>query len=328
MSFLPGTQLLSPWALVLALLIPIALLLRRRRKEAAVTFGPGRFLVDLPRGVVSRLLILPRLFVVLGLLLLLAALARPVEKFPVPESAEGIDIMLCLDLSSSMAANDLDPERTRLDLAKEAAARFVAGRPNDRIGLVTFARYPDLRCPLTLDHEALAGIISRVKLVESDGPEDATGIGTAVTRAAQVLTGEDERSRVVILLTDGEENVATAKDQTEIAPLHAGQLCERAGVRAYIVAAGLGSTDDQGEWAPADTSQVEELAARTGGRFFTARDAGAVAGVYAEIDQLETAEFDEPRYEYRERFLPLLFAALAFLLLGRITAGRLPMVLP
>ncbi len=328
MSLLSGTHLLSPWLFVLVLLIPAALLLRRRRGEPPVTFGPGRFLVDLPRGVVSRLLFLPRLLFVLGLLLLVAALARPVTKVLVPESTEGIDIMLCLDLSSSMAANDLDPGRTRLDLAKEAASRFVAGRENDRIGLVTFARYPDLRCPLTLDHEALSTIISGVELVLREGPEDATGIGAAVTRAAQVLSGAEERSRVVILLTDGEENVATAKDRSEIAPLHAGQLCRQAGVRVYIIAAGLGSTDDQGEWVPADTSAVEELAARTGGRFFTARDAEAVAGVYAGIDQLETRELDEPRTEVRERFLPLLFAALALLLIGRITDGRLPLVLP
>ena len=321
-------HLLFPWAFLLALLIPAALLLGRRRGEPTIDFGPGRFLADLPRGIVSRLLFLPRLLFVLGLLLLLGALARPVEKVPIPESVLGIDIMLCLDLSSSMAAKDLDPERTRLDLAKAAAQRFVAGRRNDRIGLVTFARYPDLRCPLTLDHEALGRIISGVEQVEMEGPEDATGIGTAVTRAVQVLAATEDRSRVVILLTDGEENVATAADQSEIAPLHAAQLSQQAGVRAYIIAAGLGSTDLAGDWVPVDTSQVEELATRTGGRFFTARDAEAVGGVYAEIDRLETATLDEPRYEYRERFLPLLFAALFFLLVGRITGGRWPMVLP
>ncbi len=328
MSLLHGVQLLNPWALLLLLLIPVALLRRRRGGEPAVTFGPGLFLAGLPRGLVSRLLLLPRLLIVLGLLALGVALARPVHRSPIPESTEGIDIMLLMDLSSSMAAKDLDPKRTRLALAKRAAAQFVAGRPNDRIGLVTFARYPDLRCPLTLDHEALSGILTDVTLVESEGPEDATGIGTAVTRAAQILGGGEARSRVVILLTDGEENVATAEDQSEIAPLHAGQLCEHSGVKVYIVAAGLGSTDENGEWVPVDTSQVEELAGRTGGRFFTARDAGAVAGVYAEIDQLERVEFEKPRYELEERFLPVLFAALLLLLLGRIIESRLPAVLP
>ncbi len=290
--------LLAPGFLLLALFVPLALWVRRR---PAVLFAPD--VAGLPRSWRVRLLFLPNALCGAGLLLALVALARPVEHVPVPRTTEGLDIMLCLDTSSSMTANDLDPRRTRLSVAKSAAAHFIAGRPDDRIGLITFARFPDVRCPPTQDHDALRQILSAVTPVAGDGPEDATGIGTAVARAAETLRGG-----VVIILTDGEENIATARQPDEIAPLHAGQLCERLGVRAYTIAAGLGGVD---------TAPVRQLAERTGGRFFTARDAGAVGSVYDEINEIERIEFEEPDSGVEERFLPFLAAAVGLLLAGR-----------
>ena len=291
--------LLAPGFLLLALLVPLALWARRR---PAVPFAPP--VAGLPGSWRVRLLFLPDALYGVGLLLALVALARPVERISVPRTTEGIDIMLCLDVSSSMTSNDMDPRRTRLDVAKSAADHFIAGRPDDRIGLITFARFPDVRCPPTQDHDALRQILSAVTPVAGDGPEDATGIGTAVARAAEVLRGG-----AVILLTDGDENIATARQPGEIAPLHAGQLCERLGVRAYTIAAGLGDID---------TAQVRQLAERTGGRFFTARDAGAAASVYGEIDEIERIEFQEPDARVEESFLPFLAAAVGLLLVGRL----------
>ena len=311
------TALLHPWFLLLALLVPLAIWLRRRRGTPAVLFAPGT--AELPRSWRVRLLPLPRLLHMVGLGLTVLALARPVHRAPVPITTEGIDIMLCLDTSSSMTSNDLDPKRSRLDVAKGAAAQFVAGRPDDRIGLVGFARYPDLRCPPTLDHDALAQFLKGVAPVESDGPEDATGIGTAVARAAQVLRRR-AKSKVVILLTDGEENVASEENPDEIAPLHAGQLSRELGVRVYAIAAGLGED--------VDTTQVQRLAEQTGGRFFRARDRDAVAQVYREIDELERVEFEEPRFENRDRFLAILAAALSLLLVGRLLSASVLGVLP
>jgi Ca-activated chloride channel family protein len=325
---LTGLTLLHPWLLLLALLVPTALWLNLRRGAPAILFAPGQLLGTIPRSWRVRLLPLPRLLQVLGLLVAVLALARPVLRVPLPHTTEGIDIMLCLDTSSSMTSRDMDPNRTRLDVAKEEAARFIAGRIDDRIGLISFARYPDLRCPPTLDHRALVQILTGVVPVESESPEDATGIGTAVARAAQVLRGVETNSRVVILLTDGEENVALAEKPGEIAPLHAGQLCAQLGVRLYSIAAGLGRPNRSGEWVEIDTGQIRTLAERTEGRFFTARDAGAVAGVYAEIDELEKAAFLEPRYEVVERFLPFLAAALALLLTSRFLRATLLRVLP
>lgn len=314
----------QPWFLLLALLVPLALW--KRRPGPAVLFAPSA--EGLPRSWRARLAPLPRVLQVVGLALVVYALARPVRRIPLPHTTEGIDIMLCLDTSSSMTTNDLDPTRSRLDVAKAAAARFVAGRPDDRFGIVAFARYPDLRCPPTLDHDALQEFVKGIEQVRGDGPEDATGIGTAVARAAQVLGGGAAKSRVVILLTDGEENVATMQSPKEIAPVHAGQLCRRLGVRVYAIAAGLGKRNRAGEWVELDTRQVRWLAEKTGGRFFQARDAGAVEGVYREIAALERVEFEEPRTRTVEAFLPFLGIALVLLAAGRFLEKTALAVMP
>jgi Ca-activated chloride channel family protein len=335
---LTGLTFLDPSMLLLGLLVLIGMAARSWRGVPAIRFAPGTFLrrgadptstVDssdgsrlthrgLPSSWRVRLLPVPRFLQVVGLLLVVVALARPVYREQLPPEIEGIDILLCLDTSSSMTAADMDRSRTRLDVAKDAAAQFISGRPDDRIGLICFARYPDVRCPLTLDHRALKNILSEVDTVESEGPEDATGIGTAVGRSAQVLRGSTSTSKVVILLTDGEENVASAGMPEEIAPIHAAQLCEALGVRVYTIAAGVGSPDPTGKWVEPDTRQVERLAERTGGRFFRARDAGSVGAVYAYIDALETVEHDEPRFRIEERFLPFLAAAILLLVASRL----------
>ncbi len=338
---LTGLFLLDPWMLLWALLVPAALLSRWYRGSPAVRFAPGEFLLrvtgqfsetGIDRGVPSpwrvRLLPLPRLLQVLGLLLLVLALARPARLEPLPLKTEGIDILLCLDVSSSMSADDMDFRRTRLEVAADAAERFIDGRPDDRIGLVSFARYPDLLCPPTLDHAALVEILRDVTMVESDGPEDATGIGAAVARAAQILAAGPAESRVVILLTDGEENVASAEAPEEIAPLHAAQLCQDLRVRVYTIVAGVGRADRQGGFVPLDTRQVQQLAERTGARFYQAANAGAVTSVYADIDLLEKVEIEEPRFRVEERFLPFLLAAVALLLAGRGLQSSLFEVLP
>lgn len=327
-----GVSLLHPLlALLAALAIPLALFLARRRGTRSALFGPGEILFapkPLPGSWRTRLVLAPRALEIAGLLALALALARPVERVALPPATEGIDILLCLDVSSSMAANDLDPARSRLAVAKEAAARFAAGRPADRVGLVTFARYPDVRCPLTLDHQALAEILGGVAMVEPDGPEDATGIGTAVGRAVQVLRAGKAKSKVVILLSDGEENVASQATPEEIAPVHAAQLARESGVRVYTVSAGIGKRNAKGEWVPFDHREVKLVADATGGRFFEARDAGALAAVYENIDRLEKSRLEEVRYRIEERFLPFLAAGLLLLALAHVLGSTVLEVLP
>lgn len=341
---LTGLVLLDPGWLLLALAVPLALLLRWRGGRPAVLFAPGallgpeapaaggegaaRTLARLPRTWRVRLLPLPAVLEALGLLLLVLALARPAHPGEVPVEVPGIDILLCLDTSSSMTATDMDPERTRLEVAREAAADFVRARPSDRIGLLVFARYPDLLCPLTRDHRALAEILDQVRPVAGDGPEDATGLGAAVAEAARVLPRDGPRSSVVVLLTDGEENVALTGAGGEVAPVHAAQLCERLGVRVYAIVAGVGRRDASGAFVKQDTRAVEDLAARTGGAFLEARDAGALARMYARIDELERAPAPGFRRVHEDRFLAFLLAGLILVLLGRLLGATALDVLP
>jgi Ca-activated chloride channel family protein len=318
---LTGLTLRDPWLLALAVLLPVVLLvrLRTRQRRPTVTLSSAGLLghVHSPR---TDLLHLPRVLQVLGLVLLLVALARPTERVRLADETTGIDILLCVDTSSSMLSKDMDAERTRLTVAKDAATAFIERRPDDRIGLITFARYPDLSCPLTLDHMALAAILAQVETVKGEGPEDATGIGAAVARAAQVMRAGGGRSRVVILLTDGEENVAVGDARSEIPPRHAAQLCEKLGVRVYAIAAGVGRRGPDGTLVRIDTQPVEDMALRTGGFLGRARNAAAVRQVYERIDALETAPIEQARFVLRDRYLWFLLLGLALLLVGRVLA--------
>jgi len=309
--------LAHPWLLGAAALVLPALWLGRR--APALRFAPAA-LGSLPGSWRTALRALPRALTALAVACAVVALARPVERRLLPSTSEGIDIVLCLDVSSSMAAGDMDGRRTRLDVARDAAAAFIRERPHDRIGLVSFARYADLRCPPTLDHDALLRLLDDVAIVSGGDLEDATGIGTAVARAAQVLERGGPRSRVAILLTDGEENVALAGRRGEIAPLHAAQLCETLRVRVHAVAVGARESRD--------TRPIEAVAARTGGAFFEAADAGAMGAVYESVDRMETTLFERARLETEERFLPFLLAALGLHVLARLLGATLLETLP
>jgi Ca-activated chloride channel homolog len=322
---LPALVLREPGMLLLAALVPAALLLARRARAAA-PLAAAALAEPLPPTWRTRLVRLPRALEAAALLLFVVALARPAEPATLHERREGIDLLLCLDRSSSMRADDLAAGRARLALAKEAAARFVAGRPDDRIGLITFARWPDLACPPTLDHRALLGILATVEPLPDDHPEDATGIGTAVARAAETLAAAGS-SRVVVLLTDGAENVARADAPGEIAPAHAAQLCERLGVRVHAIVAGSDAVPAAGG-GTSDARPVATLARRTGGTLLAARDAAGLARAWQQIATLETRRQSQPRHVLEDRHRPCIVAGLALLVLGlALGAGPLK-VLP
>lgn len=307
------------WILGLILLLPVVVLWRRRHPPAAVDFAPAALLLGntaIPRSWRVRMSWLPTTLEIVALGLLVLAAARPMERVQLPLRSQGIDILLCMDLSSSMAAEDMDARRSRLQVAKDAAARFVESRVDDRIGLVSFAGYVDVRCPPTRDQRALLRFLDELEHVEEDSQEDLTGIGTAVARSAQVLSNSDAQSRIVVLLTDGAENVATAQSPEEIAPQQAARLCDRFGVRVYTIAAGSGDPRGVGGGQRLNRDEVRLLAERTGGRFFTAKDAAAIEAVYGDIDRLEKSPFEEPRYELQDAFLPLLIAGVLTLALA------------
>jgi len=219
----------------------------------------------------------------LGLTCLILALAAPQRRVPLEASHVGIDILLLIDRSSSMAQIDLDPQSSRWEIARAAAASFIEARNQDRIGLIGFARYPDLVSPSTLDHAALAELLQGMRMVEPGGAEDLTGIGGAVGRAAQILGARDTTSRVLVLLTDGQENVATPAEPGSLQPLEAGALCRNWGVRVYPIAL----AQEAGE-------QLAALAKQTGGRAYSAASADALNLVFAEINGLERREFVPP----------------------------------
>jgi Ca-activated chloride channel family protein len=294
-----------------------------------VRFAPAGFLRRdaqgrarrLPRSLRQRCRFLPRGLQALGLCALVLALAWPQERVPLPLQREGLDVLLCIDVSSSMVADDLERGRSRLEVTRRAAHEFIAQRPDDRIGLVTFARYPDLVCPPTVDHGSLRAMLDAIGQVAADGEEDATGIGMAVARCAVALRASTASSKVVVLLTDGEENVARADLPQEITPLEAAKLCAELGVRVYTIAAGIGRQTPAGQWVELDTGPVRQLAERTGGAFFAARDASAVARGYAMIGELERSAFAAPRFEYADRFVAFLVAGLLLWALGRLAGA-------
>lgn len=346
-----GFRLHDPmWLLALA---PVALALAvqaRRASARALVFSSVDDLRALPVSAWQRLrAILPWLRGA-GLLLVVGALARPqrgVEETRV--RVEGIDILMAIDRSGSMAAMDFveDGERvTRLDAVKSVFRRFVAGddryegRTDDRIGLVVFGGYAEQRCPLTLDHGALLDILGGVRIPgEGLSPEEArlaarivpdegdTAIGDGLARAVAGLRDSDAESRVVILLSDGENRSGV------LTPEQAAALAEQEGVRVYTIGIGsnglapfkvidqFGRTGFRTNPVVLDEATLRRIAETTGGRYFNARDRDSLEAVVEEIDRLETGTREGVVYtDYRELFAVLLAPGIVLLVLERLLA--------
>lgn len=267
----------------------------------------------------------------LALALLVAALARPQAGFAVQEiTSRGIDIVIALDTSPSMAAEDLRPNR--LEAARDVTARFVRERPADRIGLVAFGGVAVTSCPLTSDHEALLQLIqaSQIDMTRVGGTAIGTAIATAVNRLKDLPAATGERrtpstgSRIILLVTDGRSNTG------EIDPLTAARLASSFGIRIYAVGVGMqgpAPITRQTVFGPQvqtidddlDEEGLTRIAGATGGRFYRATDNASLAAVIAEINRLEKTE--RPRQAFvdaRELFPWLLAPALALLVLGAV----------
>lgn len=306
MTALP--ELHSPWLLAL-LVLPLLLLWAQARRG-------GRWNVAIPtvvhlrnmrrswRSILRRGLPGVR---AAGLALLVVAIARPIgDRARAPVDGLGIDIAVVVDVSGSMKTEDLAAGKTRLQVVKEVVRRFVEERRGDRIGLIAFARYPITVCPLTMDSTTVAKLVDRLEPAEL-GAEDGTAIGVALAQAVKRLKRSKAKSRVVVLLTDGQNNV------DDVLPKDAAHLAAKVGVRVYTVLAGKESRYVRTD-ADAVSKPLIDIARLTGGRFFRAQDAGTLADIYREIDKLEKDEQKEERYEtYTERFRP--FASLGLLLL-------------
>ena len=256
-------------------------------------------------------------------------LARPqrVDREQHIES-EGIDILLVLDTSGSMEQADysVSGRRTsRLEVAKDVMARFVEGRPNDRIGLVVFGEQAFTQVPLTMDHDAMTRFLGQVEIGMAGERSTAVGDGLAV--ASRRLKELSAPSRVVILLTDGRNNAG------QISPMQAAQAAEALGIRVYTI--GVGGEGGRGPFGlfggggDLDERSLQAIAKTTGGQYFRAASTGALEKVYETIDTLEKSTAEVKEFVHREeRFQPLaiwgLVALALNLLLGETALRRLP----
>jgi Ca-activated chloride channel family protein len=282
--------LADPAWLALLVALPFAWWWARRRRRRALVLPALARAGSLPRTWRERLRWAPDALRAAAFAGMVLALARPQELAAGrPLTTSGIDIVLALDASGSMKAEDFQP-RNRLEVAKQAAIDFVEERASDRLGLVTFAGQAVTQAPLTLDHQAVRGSIERIAI---GGLAEGTAIGTALATAVNRLRASDAKSKIVILLTDGVNNAG------QIDPLTAAETAQALGVRVYTI--GVGTTGE----APyllddprfgrryvrvvvrIDEDILREIAARTGGRYFRATDPEALSHVYAEIDRLE-----------------------------------------
>jgi Ca-activated chloride channel homolog len=274
------------------------------------SFGNGRSWKTLLR---------PVLFILrmLALSCIIIALARPQTGSEQQlTSGEGIDIVLCLDISGSMLAQDFTPNR--MDAAKQVASDFIDRRPTDRIGLVIFAGESFTMCPLTTDHSVLK---SQLYNVQSGLLEDGTAIGSGLATGVERLRSSVSKSKVIVLLTDGENNGGS------IDPNTAKEIAKSFGVRVYTVGVGTEGFAPvpvqtssgiimQKEKVSIDEKLLNQIAGETGGKYFRATDNESLGSIYKEIDRLEKSRFQVTTFtHYTERFFPFVLAAILFLLL-------------
>ncbi|MCD6093565.1 MAG: VWA domain-containing protein [Candidatus Omnitrophica bacterium] len=325
---------------LLLLLIPLVLVggycLRKRKIKANLAFSTDRLL----KGVKPSLKVLLSknvyLLRIIALCLIAVALARPQE--PLEESkieTEGIDIVLALDVSTSMLAEDftLRGKRVnRLDAVKDVVQKFIQGRENDRIGLVAFAARAYTVSPLTLDYNWLLQNLERVKIGMI---EDGTAIGLGLASSLNRLKDTKAKSKVVILLTDGRNNAG------DISPSLAAEAACSLGIKVYTIGAGtkglapypardfFGNKVYQSIKIDIDEDTLIDIAAKTGAKYFRATDTKSLREIYSEIDEMEKTPVEEKGYlEYKELFSRFLGIALALILLevglSNTILGRIP----
>ena len=303
--------------LLLLLLIPAILwyVLKRKQRYASLQVSNTFAFQQMPKTWKQRCQHLPFVLRCLIFSLVVVVLARPqsVDSWQ-NTSTEGIDIVVALDISTSMLAEDLKPNR--LEAAKSIASSFVADRHNDNIGLVLFAGESFTQCPLTTDHAVLMNLFGSI---QCGMIEDGTAIGLGLANAVSRVKDSQAKSKVIILLTDGTNN------RGDIDPLTAAELAKTFGIRVYTIGVGkkgkapypfqtANGVVYQNVEVNIDEEPLKQIASLTGGVYFRATDNATLAGIYQEIDQLEKTKMQVREYSKRqEEFRP--FALAAFLLL-------------
>jgi Ca-activated chloride channel family protein len=261
---------------------------------------------------------------------IIVALARPQSSFGSQKvTTEGIDIMIAFDISGSMLAEDFKPNR--IDAAKRVAVDFIDGRPNDRIGLVIFAGESFTQCPLTTDHAVLKNLFAGI---QSGMLVDGTAIGEGLATAVIRIRDSKAKSRVIILLTDGVNNMG------EISPLTAGEIASLYGIRVYAIGVGTHGHAPYPVRTPfgihyqnmpvdIDEEVLKKIADETGGKYFRATNNNKLREIYAEIDLMEKTKIEvmEFRHKY-ERFYPFVMLSLLCLIVERLSRYTFLKTLP
>lgn len=320
----------NPEFLFLLIVVPILVywyIKRHRHSSATIRYSNLNIIKNIKstRSKVARHSLF--VFRILALMALIIAFARPQSgQTEQKVTTEGIDILLAMDVSTSMLAEDFKP-KNRLEAAKVVAADFIKGRQNDRIGLVVFAGQSFTQCPLTLDYGVLLRFMEEI---ESGMIEDGTAIGMAIATCVNRLRDSTAESKVVILLTDGQNN------RGELDPATAAKVAEAFNIRIYTIGAGkkgdaLYPVDDPifgRRYVPMKVEIDEELLQRvaqvTGGRYFRATDRTSLERIYDEIGELEKTKIEVTEYtRYKELFVNLLYAAFGLVLLEILLANTL-----
>ena len=256
-------------------------------------------------------------FRVISIALIIMAIARPQSALSWRnEESEGIDIILALDISSSMLARDFQPDR--MEAAKDLAIQFISGRRNDRIGLVVFSGESFTQCPLTTDHSVL---INLFRDIQSGMIEDGTAIGMGLATSVSRLKDSDAKSRVIILLTDGVNN------QGAIAPATAAELAQTFGIRVYTIGVGTEGMAPYPVNTPfgiqlrnmpveIDEETLQEIAQNTGGEYFRATDNNKLKEIYEQIDKLEKSKMEVKEFSQKDEEFLIFVLFAAFLLLS------------
>ena len=313
----------SPGYLFLLLfLIPVVgwYVYELHKADASVQMSSVATLKKSTRSWRVYLLHVPFVLRVAAITLLSIALARPqLTNRWSSESTEGIDIMMALDISGTMLAEDLRPNR--LEAAKKVASDFVIARPNDQIGLVVFAGESFTQCPLTTDHAVLVNLF---KSVEYGMVEDGTAIGLGLANAVNRMKDSETKSKVIILLTDGSNN------RGDIDPQTAAEIAKTYGIRVYTIGVGSYGQARVPVQTPIgkqyitmdnefDETTLRSIAETTGGQYFRAKDNTSLKAIYDQIDQMEKTKLRVREFsKHTENFMPFLYAALICLLLELI----------
>lgn len=322
-----------PWLLYFLLLLPILIawyIWQGRKKLSAITYSSLKIFKDISPTLRERLRHIPFALRLIGLAFLIIALARP-QNFSAGQNinAEGIDIAMVLDISSSMLAEDFKPNR--LEAAKNVIDKFVEARTTDRIGLVIFSREAFTQCPLTIDYSVLRNLLLDIKTGMID---DGTAIGNGIANGVNRLKDSDAESKVIILLTDGVNNAG------EVDPSSAAEIAATFGIRIYTIGVGTRGQAPYPVKTPfgiryqmvpveIDEPLMKKIAELTGGQYFRATNNQALEEIYNKIDKMEKTKIEITSYrnakELYADWLGLGFLFLMFeLILAKTILRKLP----